>query len=101
MVDSAGAVAAIVVLALVTAATRLGGVWIMSFVAISPRVEAFLKHMAVAVLIAIVVPATLDSSPRIWLAVAASIAVVLVTRNTLGAMLAGIVLAAAARGVGL
>jgi uncharacterized membrane protein len=101
MVDSVAAVGAIALLTLVTMATRLGGVWIMSYVTISPRIEAFLKYMAASVLISIVVPATLAAPSRIWLAVAASVATMLVTRSTLAAMLVGAALAAAARIAGL
>jgi uncharacterized membrane protein len=43
MVDAVGAISAVVLLAVVTMATRVGGVWIMSYVAITPRIEAFLK----------------------------------------------------------
>ena len=51
MVDTVAAISAVVLLALVTMATRVGGVWIMSYVTITPRVEAFLKYMSVSVLI--------------------------------------------------
>ena len=70
MVEQSVAVGAVLLMTLVTVATRFSGVWIMSFVDITPRIEAFLKYLAVSVLISIVVPATLNASPRIWLAVA-------------------------------
>jgi uncharacterized membrane protein len=97
MVDHASAVAAVLVLSVVTLATRFGGVWIMSYVAITPRIEAFLKYMAASVLISIVVPATLAGTPRIWIAVAASVATMIATGSALGAMLAGTALAALLR----
>ncbi len=53
MVDVAAAISAVVLLALVTMATRVSGVWIMSYVTITPRVEAFLKYMSVSVLISL------------------------------------------------
>jgi uncharacterized membrane protein len=56
--------------------------------------------MATSVLISIVLPATLKSEPRIWLAVATSAAVAIIARNTIGAMFAGIAVAAAARALG-
>ena len=37
MVDTVAAVAAVLLLTLVTMATRVGGVWIMSYVDITPR----------------------------------------------------------------
>jgi uncharacterized membrane protein len=100
MGEHATAIVAVVLMTLVTMATRFSGVWIMSFVAITPRIEAFLKSLAVSVVIAIVVPATLHASPRIWLAVAAAVIVMALTRSALGAMLVGAALAAAARGIG-
>ena len=95
MVDTVAAIAAVLLLTGVTMATRIGGVWIMSYVEITPRIEAFLKYMAVSVLISIVVPTTIAAAPRIWIAVAAAGIVAAVTRNALSAMLVGAVLAAA------
>jgi uncharacterized membrane protein len=92
---------AVVLLAAVTALTRVGGVWLMSYVRITPRVETFLKYMSVSVLIAIVAPATWRAGPHIWLAVAAATLVMIATRSAVGAMLAGTALAALARGAGL
>ena len=101
MVDTVAAVAAVLLLTLVTMATRLGGVWMMSYVEITPRIEAFLKYMAVSVLISIVVPATLAAAPRIWIAVAAAGIVAAVTRSALGAMLVGAALAAVGKNLGM
>ena len=101
MVDTVAAVAAVLLLTLVTMATRLGGVWMMSYVEITPRIEAFLKYMAVSVLISIVVPATLAAAPRIWIAVAAAGIVAAITRNALAAMLVGAALAAAGKNLGM
>jgi uncharacterized membrane protein len=100
-VDAVAASAAVLLLAAVTMATRVGGVWIMSYVRITPRIETFLKYMSVSVLISIVVPATWAAGPRIWLGVGMAALVMVVTRNALSAMLAGTALAAFARGVGL
>jgi uncharacterized membrane protein len=100
MVDEWTAIGAVLLLSLVTFATRIGGVWIMSYVPISPRIEAFLKYMAAGVLIAIVVPATLSGSPRIWVAVAAAVVTMAVSGSALGAMLIGTALAAAGRSLG-
>jgi uncharacterized membrane protein len=101
MVDTVAAVSAVVLLAIVTMATRNGGVWIMSYVAITPRVEAFLKYMSVSVLISIVAATTWSAGPRIWLAVAMAALVMVATRSAVGAMLAGTALAAFARSLGL
>ena len=105
MVDAFAAFGAVTLLAVVTMATRVGGVWIMSIVAITPRVEAFLKYMSVSVLISIVAAGTWTSTwtagPRIWLAVGTAALVMVLTRSALTAMLAGTALAALARGFGL
>lgn len=101
MVDTVAAVAAVLLLTLVTMATRIGGVWMMSYVKITPRIEAFLKYMAVSVLISIVVPATLAAAPRIWMAVAAAAAVAAVTRSALSAMLVGAAVAAVVKNLGM
>jgi len=101
MVSEATAIGAVLLLMLVTIATRVGGVWIMSYVAITPRIEAFLKYMATSVLIAIVAPATLNASARIWVAVAAAVIVMVATRSALGAMLVGTALAALGRAFGI
>jgi 4-azaleucine resistance transporter AzlC len=101
MVDTVAAIAAVLLLTGVTMATRIGGVWIMSYVEITPRIEAFLKYMAVSVLISIVVPTTIAAAPRIWIAVAAATIVAAVTRSALSAMLVGAALAAVAKNLGM
>jgi branched chain amino acid efflux pump len=101
MVDEAAAISAVLLLMLVTIATRVGGVWIMSYFEITPRIEAFLKYMATSVLISIVVPTTLAASPRIWIAVGAAAMAMFATGSALSAILIGTALAACARGFGL
>lgn len=101
MADTVAAVAAVLLLTLVTMATRIGGVWIMSYVKITPRIEAFLKYMAVSVLISIVVPTTIAAAPRIWIAVAAAAIVAAITRSALSAMLVGAALAAVVKNLAI
>jgi uncharacterized membrane protein len=101
MVDETAAIGAVLLLMLVTIATRVGGVWIMSYVKITPRIEAFLKYMATSVLISIVVPTTMAAAPRIWLAVGAAVIAMAATGSALGAMLIGTALAALARAFAL
>ena len=100
MVDATAAISAILLLAVVTMVTRVGGVWIMSYAEITPRIEAFLKYMSVSVLISIVVPTSWVAGPRIWLGVGTAALVMIATRSALGAMLAGTALAAFARSFG-
>jgi uncharacterized membrane protein len=100
-VDAITAVGAVLLLAAVTMATRVGGVWMMSYVRITPRIQIFLKYMSVSVLISIVVPAAWAGGPHIWPGVFAAAAVMAATRSAVGAMLAGTALAAVARSFGL
>jgi uncharacterized membrane protein len=100
-IDAIAAIAAVLLLAVVTLATRVGGVWLMSSIRITPRVEIFLKYMSVSVLISIVVPAVWRATPHIWLGVAGAALVMAATRSALSAMLAGTALAAVARSFGL
>lgn len=101
MVDPIAAMGAVLLLMLVTIATRVGGVWIMSYVEITPRIEAFLKYMAISALVSIVVPIIAAAPPRIWLAVGASALVSITTGSALGAMLTGVALAALAKSFAL
>jgi uncharacterized membrane protein len=100
-VNAVAAAGAVLLLAAVTLATRVGGVWLMSYVRITPRVETFLKYMSVSVLIAIVAPAAWRAGPHLWLGVALAALVMAATRSALAAMFAGTALAAAARSLGL
>jgi uncharacterized membrane protein len=99
--DDIAEIVAVLLMATATAATRVGGVWIMSYVRITPRIEAFLKYMSVSVLISIVVPAARAAGPHVCLAVVAAALVMVVTRNAVGAMLTGTALAAVAKSFGL
>jgi len=100
MIDVVAAISAVVLLALVTMTTRVGGVWIMSYVTITPRIEAFLKYMSVSVLISIVAATSWVAGSRIWLGVGTAALVMIASRSAVGAMLAGTGLAALARNFG-
>ena len=99
--DALAAFGAVLLLAAVTTATRVSGVWMMSHVRITPRIETFLRYMSVSVLIAIVAPIAWRGGPHIWAGVAAAALVMIATRNAVAAMLAGTALAAFARAFGL
>lgn len=43
-------------MALVTYATRAGGVWLLSRVELTPRIAAWLRHVPGAILVAIITP---------------------------------------------
>jgi len=77
-------------MALVTYATRAGGFWLMGLVTPSPRVEAWLKQIPGAVLVAIIAPTVLASSIAETLAAVTTVLVAFRTKNVLVAMLVGV-----------
>ncbi len=77
-------------MALVTYVTRAGGFWLMGLVTPSPRVEAWLRQIPGAVLVAIVAPTVLASSLAETLAALATVLVAIRTKNVLIAMLVGV-----------
>jgi uncharacterized membrane protein len=77
-------------MALVTYAARAGGFWLMGLVTPSPRVEAWLRQIPGAVLVAIIAPTVLASSLAETLAALATVLVAISTKNVLIAMLMGV-----------
>ncbi len=77
-------------MALVTYLTRAGGVWLMGLVTLSPRLEAWLRSIPGAVLVALVAPTVFASSLAETLAALATVLVALRTRNVLLAMVIGV-----------
>lgn len=84
----------IAAMALVTYATRAGGIWVMGFMPVTAQVEAFLRYLAGSVLVALLVPAVVRGGNVAYIAVGVSVAAMLVTRRTLPSMAAGVVAAA-------
>lgn len=81
----------------VTYLTRVGGVWAMEFIPITRRVEIFLRHMASSVIVAIVVGGAARGDVVANVALATSIVVMVVTRQTYLALTVAMVVAAAIR----
>ncbi|TSJ62856.1 AzlD domain-containing protein [Starkeya sp. 3C] len=79
---------------LITYATRAGGIFLVGFVPMSARVEAFLRYLAGSVLVAIVVPATVRGGAAAYVAVAVAVVGTLVLRKALPAIALGILAAA-------
>lgn len=77
-------------MALVTYATRAGGLWLMGRITPSPRVEAWLRNIPGAVLISIVAPSALASGPSGVLAALLTALVAARTRNLLLSMAVGV-----------
>lgn len=92
-----GILAIIALMALVTLATRFGGVFIMSFVRINPRIESFINTMASSVLIAIIVPMAFGGDVGAIAALATTTVIMLASRKVLPAIACGIAAAALIR----
>lgn len=92
-----GAALIVLIMALVTLATRLGGVYIMSFVPIGPRVRRFINAMSGSVLVAVLAPLALQGDGGARLALATTAAMMLLLKKPLPAIAAGILAAAVFR----
>jgi uncharacterized membrane protein len=90
-------VVVIVAMAVATYATRAGGFLLMRWVRLTPRVEAWIRHIPGAVIISLVAPAALTRGPAEALAVIVTAVVMVATKNELAAMSAGIAAVAGAR----
>ena len=77
-------------MALVTYATRAGGLWLMGRVQPSPRVEAWLRHVPGAVLAAIIAPIAFSGGIREALALLVTAIVAVRSGNMLLAMVIGV-----------
>jgi uncharacterized membrane protein len=94
---TAGVAALILIMALVTLITRFGGVFVMSFVRISPRIESFINAMASSVLIAIIVPMAFAGDMGALAALTVTALIMLTIRKPLPAIAAGVFAAAFVR----
>lgn len=92
-----GTLLIVAVMALVTLATRWGGVFVMSFVPIGPRVRRFIEAMSGSVLMALLAPLAVQGDGGARMALATTAVVMLVLKKPLPAIAAGIVAAAVFR----
>jgi uncharacterized membrane protein len=83
--------AAIVLMALATFATRAGGLWLLGRITISPKVESGLQYLPGTILISLVAPCIFDGSVANPIAAVASVAVAARTRSLPLAMVTGVV----------
>ena len=97
----AGTLALIAIITAVTIVTRFGGVFLMSFVTISPRFESFINSMASSVLIAIIVPMAFSGDAGALAALVVTAVIMLATRKPLPAIGAGIAAAGLVRFAGI
>ena len=87
----------VLVMALVTLATRWGGVFVMAWVPLGPRVQRFIAAMSGSVLVALLAPLAWEGDGGARLALATTAALMLVLHKPLPAIAAGIVAAAVFR----
>lgn len=92
-----GALVIVIVMTLVTLATRWGGVFVMSFVPISYRVQQFISAMSGSVLVALLAPLALNGDNGARLALLATGLTMLMVKKPLLAITMGIVTAAVYR----
>ncbi|KAB0548794.1 AzlD domain-containing protein [Pseudomonas argentinensis] len=99
MLETAGSGALVIVLvmAVVTLATRWGGVFVMSFVPINARTQQFISAMSGSVLVALLAPLALEGDNGARLALLSTAIVMLLVKKPLVAITAGIVAAALVR----
>lgn len=98
---TAGTLVLIAVITAVTIVTRFGGVFLMSFVTISPRIESFINTMASSVLIAIIVPMAFNGDAGSLAALVITALIMLATKKPLPAIAAGIAAAGLVRYLGV
>lgn len=92
-----GTLLIVAVMTLVTLATRWGGVYVMAFVPIGPRVRRFIAAMSGSVLVALLAPLAVNGDGGARLALVTTALVMLVFKKPLPAIAAGIVAAAVFR----
>lgn len=90
----AGALIIILAMALVTLATRWGGVYVMSFVPIGYRVKQFIQAVSGSVLVALLAPMAVEGDNGARLALLTTAAMMLLVKKPLPAIAAGILVAA-------
>ncbi|MEE4683756.1 AzlD domain-containing protein [Pseudomonas alliivorans] len=89
-----GTLSVILIMAIVTLATRWGGVFVMSFVPINYRVQQFISAMSGSVLVAVLTPMAITGDNGARLALLTTAVVMLTLRKSLPAIAAGILMAA-------
>ncbi len=92
--------AAIAALGILSYSCRAAGFFLMRYVAITPRVEAWLRAMPIALIGAIVGPVAVKGGPPEWLGLAAAVGLMRATVNDFVAVCGAVALVAGARALG-
>lgn len=90
-------VTVVLAMAAATMLTKVGGLWFLSRVEVSERVEAGLAVLPGAIVVAILAPELLSGGPREWAAAGVAAATMARTENILLALLAGVLTVVALR----
>lgn len=95
-IDTAGhgTLIIILIMAIVTLATRWGGVFVMSFVPINYRVQQFITAMSGSVLVAVLAPLAIEGDNGARLALLSTAIIMVIVKKPLPAIAAGILAAA-------
>ncbi|MBD0703406.1 AzlD domain-containing protein [Pseudomonas sp. Fig-3] len=98
-IDTAGhgTLIIILIMAIVTLATRWGGVFVMSFVPINYRVQQFITAMSGSVLVAVLAPLAIEGDNGARLALLSTAIIMVIVKKPLPAIAAGILAAALVR----
>lgn len=92
-----GSLILVIIMALVTLATRWGGVWIMSFVPLNNKIKNFIQAMSGSVLVAILAPVAFTGDSGAQLALLTTAILMLIFKRPLIAISFGIIVCAMVR----
>lgn len=87
----------VIIMAVVTLATRWGGVFIMSFVPIRDSIQRFIGAMSGSVLIAVLAPVAVEGDLGARLALLTTLVLILLIKRPLVAITSGFMMAALVR----
>ncbi len=91
------ALAAILLMGLASYACRAGGFFLMRYVTVTPRVEAWLKAIPVALIGAILGPIAANGGPPEWLGLATAVLVMKFIGNDFVSVIASVAVVSATR----
>ena len=100
MIEPLG-VLAIVAMGVIVLLIRAGGFWLMGHVNVTPRVRRMLEALPGSIVAAIVLPVIAKIGPEAAIAAVAAAGLMVLLRNELLAVVAGVLVGVAARAGGL
>lgn len=78
-------------MSVVTYVTKAGGLWLLSRIEISPRLESGLEILPGAIIVSIVAPQLVDGTPATWIAAGIVLVVAWRTESIMLSLLVGVV----------